>query len=116
MVERKMGKKKNRPPILYEKWLSDHKKELTAKEALEGVSELGMAETAIDNLPIKGIHKGAVIFAYAVDIFWTLVKGFLLLFLLFSVFIAIVVLFNADLRNYLIDAIFYFFIRFSTHK
>lgn len=107
-----MRKRRNRPLILYQKWLSEHKTELTAKEALD-ISDKE-AEPAEDNLPIKGIHKGTVIFAYTIDVFWSLVKGFMLLLLIISVLIAIVVLINEDLRNALIDAIFYIFLRLST--
>ena len=109
MKKRKRG---NNPPILYKKWLLEHK-EAGVKEVIEAIAEsTELGPERIDKLSVSAGSGKTIIFAYMIDIFWNALKILLLLFLIFCVFIALIVLINEDFRNYLIDGLFYMRFRF----
>lgn len=100
-------RRKNSPPILYKKWLLEHK-EAGIKEVMEAIAETTELGTdSIDRLQAGAGSKKTIVMAYLIDILWNVIKMILLLFLVFCVFIALIVLVNDDFRNYLIDGLFY---------
>ncbi len=87
-----MRKKKTKPKILYEKYLEDHKEELELQQLGE--------QLQTDAVVIKKMTTGAKILQLSADVLVTLLKFIGIFMVLALLSLAVTVLMNEPLREY----------------
>jgi len=89
-----MRKKKTKPKILYEKYLEDHKEELELQQLGE--------QLQTDAVVVKKMTTGAKILQLSVDVLVTLLKFIGIAMVLALLSLAVTVLINEPLREYVL--------------